>query len=896
MIRLRTFSAVTLERDGIPMTGRNTQRRRLALLVFLASARRKPVSRDRLLGLLWPESDADRGRHALAQLIYELRRDLGQSVIVGSDDLRLDESCITSDVAEFEDALQQGSMERVVSVYTGPFLDGFFVSDASEFERWAEERRGELATKYLHALETLAVVATDQGRFSGAVEYRRRAAALDPLSARQALALMRALVRAGDRPAAIRHAQIYAQLVRGELDVDADPSITDLAAELSRPAPATSIAQKEAPPQPATVRHEDVSPSPPQSQPPVADVPLAAARRWTQVRPSVVVMSIAALLVVVAGAFGVFHSGTAVPRRIVLGELASEDTVLSLAAREVVRAELEHTPDVSVVSDAAVVSTLRLMKLDPSTRLTEAVADDVALRNGVPLVVVGRIANFGGGIEIVTRLLDPSRSNPVAVLSASPSAKEEVVRSLAEMGAELRARVTRAKVESGPALPAVTTSSLEALRNYALARAALARVDRPTAINYAEAAVAHDSTFALAHYVLGDLLWYIDRERHAEEHLRRAFALSARLPLRERLLVQARYAQLVLDRPDSALAFWRALRAAYPGDALGYEGTVWADLAVGAYQDAAVAADSALRLDSTSAPQVRNRMIALLALRDTTEALALTRGIGARWPYLEQQALMAGYLMRADLRGLQRLMDSIAPPMAHGRPNTELAPTRQALLLALGRIREAANYESVVTATLHAQFAIRAELFQAHAELTLGGGSPEKGRELLHSAIARLDSTDLSPPATARLGELAACVAAAAGDRSSLASLRAIVANRDAGRNLRSHLLAQLTIDAADAFVRREYESSIRLLDHTRAQGFYGRSEGALALLEADALRLAGRVPRADSLYALVSTPGQLRDDGDVWLSLRPIAIASISPGVRSRMVSATLTVSDGAR
>src|SRR5690242_14715516 len=220
MIRLRTFAAVTLERDGLPMTGRNTQRRRLALLVFLASARRKPVSRDRLLGLLWPERDAERARHALAQLVYELRRDLGPSVIVnGGDDLLLDESCISSDVAEFEDAFQQGSMERVVAAYTGPFLDGFFVSDADEFERWAEERRRELATKYLHALETLAVVATDRGRFSGAVEYRRRAAALDPLSARQALALMQALVRAGDRPAAIRHAQVYAQLVRGELDV-----------------------------------------------------------------------------------------------------------------------------------------------------------------------------------------------------------------------------------------------------------------------------------------------------------------------------------------------------------------------------------------------------------------------------------------------------------------------------------------------------------------------------------------------------------------------------------------------------------------------------------------------------------------------------------------------------
>lgn len=888
MIRLRTFAAVTLERDGIPMTGRNTQRRRLALLVFLASARRNPVSRDRLLGLLWPERDAERARHALAQLVYELRRDLGQSVIVnGGDDLLLDESCITSDVTEFEDAFQQGSMERVVAVYTGPFLDGFFVSDADEFERWAEERRRELATKYLHALETLAVIATDRGRFSGAVEYRRRAAVLDPLSARQALALMQALVRAGDRPAAIRHAQVYAQLVRGELDLEADPSVTKLAAELSRPAAPADTVRQEVPP-PQRVR-QDPALIPAAASPlePSAAFAPVAPKRWLIARQPLALIALAALLVGSGVLFGIFRFTPApAPRRIVLGALASEDTVLSLAAREVVRAELERTSDVTVLSDAAVASTLRLMKLDPSTPLTEAVADDVALRTGAPLVVVGGIATLRGNLEVVTRLLEPSRPDPVAVLSARPRANEDVVSALSQIGAELRARVTKAHVESGAPLPAVTTSSLEALRNYALARAALARVDRPTAITYGEAAIAHDSAFALAHYLLGDLFWYIDKQHQAEEHLRRAFLSSERLPLRERLLVRARYAQVVLDRPDSALVFWRALRAAYPGEALGYEGTVWTDLAVGANEDAAAAADSALRLDSTSAPQVRNRMIALLALRDTTSALRLTRGAGARWPYLEQQALMAGYLIRADLRGLQRLIDSIAPPMTNGQPNKELAPTRQALLLALGRVREAASYESVVAATMHAQFAIRAELFQARAELTLGGGSPALGRALLHSAIARLDSTDLSAPATARLAELAASAAAAAGDRSALASLRAIVAARDAGRNLRSHVLAQLTIDAADAFVRHEYESSIRLLDRTRTQWFYGRSHGALALLEADALRLSGNGSRADSLYSLVSTPGKLPDDSDIWLSLRPIAIARMSSPAEARMAA----------
>src|SRR5438105_1108989 len=82
-----------------------------------------------------------------------------------------------------------------------------------------------VATKYLHALETLAAAATNCGDFSRAAELCLRVAALDPLSARRALAVMKALARAGDREAAIRHAQLYEQFVRCELDVHADPSV-----------------------------------------------------------------------------------------------------------------------------------------------------------------------------------------------------------------------------------------------------------------------------------------------------------------------------------------------------------------------------------------------------------------------------------------------------------------------------------------------------------------------------------------------------------------------------------------------------------------------------------------------------------------------------------------------
>ena len=895
MIRLRTFGSVALERDGMTLTGRNSQRRRLALLVLLACARRKTVSRDRILGLLWSEREAERGRHTLAQLVYELRRDLSASIIVGgAEDLFLDSTAMTSDVGDFEDAFQQGSMEQVAMLHTGAFLDGFFVSDAPEFERWVDERRREYATKYLHALETQAVVATDRGEFLVAAEYRRRAAALDPLSARHAVALMRSMARAGDRPAAIRHAQLHARLLRGELNADPDPSVMQFAAELSRMPESPSLQAPNEKGAVAAVESSSAAAEPDAGQiaaPPATSQDETVSRwRPSRIRRRMLVPATAITLLLLGTALWRAPRwsapGTA-PRVIVLGDIAASDSVMSLAAREIVRAELERTPDVVVLSDAAMASTLRLMKATPTTRISEPVAEDVAVRNGVPLVLVGRIASLGNGIEIVARLIDVQHASALAVLATTSRGDADIVPSVARLAAELRDRVSRAQVSTTAPLPAVTTSSLAALRAYTLARASLARVDRPAAIAYGEAAVAHDSDFALAHYLLGDLFWYVDQEHRAEQHLRRAFDLSERLPVREQLAVRARYTQLVLDRPDSALGYWRALRAAYPGEPLGYEGAVWDDLAIGAYEDAAAAADSALRLDSTAAPQVRNRMLALVALGDTTRALTLTRGAGGRWPYLEQQVLVARYLLRADISGLERLVDSIAPPLVHGRPNLEMAPLRQPMLLSLGRIEEARTYADLVVARLHAQFALRAELLQAFGELSLGG-SPDRGRALLRAAVTRLDSTDLSPPATARLAEMAAGVAAMAGNRGAIGDIRRIVAKRDAGRGLRSHSYAQLTISAAEALIRGDYENAARLLDRTQKARFFGRSQDVLLLLDAEAVERLGNRSRADSLYRLVASPAGRNDVGDVWLTLRPVAVRALERS--RRLASARLS------
>ena len=196
MYRLETLGSLALA-DG-PAAAVTTQRRRLALLALLAVAGERGLTRDKLVAYLWPDSPSDNARHALEQLLYELRRQLGEPVLLGPDPLRLNPEIITSDVTQFRQAIASGAPAEAVDLYRGPFLDGFFLSDAGEFERWAEEERSQLAGKYARALECLADAARDSNDYAAEIGWRRRLVAMDQLNGGSALRLMHALASAGD--------------------------------------------------------------------------------------------------------------------------------------------------------------------------------------------------------------------------------------------------------------------------------------------------------------------------------------------------------------------------------------------------------------------------------------------------------------------------------------------------------------------------------------------------------------------------------------------------------------------------------------------------------------------------------------------------------------------------
>lgn len=225
---LHLLGSPVLRGPNGPVTGRASYRRRMALLSILALARGRPVGRERIIGLLWPEHPSDGARHALSEALYVLRKDLSDALfVVVGDEIALNAAVMASDVAGFEEAIESSRAEDAIRAYGGPFLDGFYVSDAPEYERWLDHERDRLARLYAQMLESLAVAAESGGEWASAAEWWRRLAAHDRYSSRVALRLVRALDAAGDRMAALRFAGAHAVLLREELGGDPDRELTE---------------------------------------------------------------------------------------------------------------------------------------------------------------------------------------------------------------------------------------------------------------------------------------------------------------------------------------------------------------------------------------------------------------------------------------------------------------------------------------------------------------------------------------------------------------------------------------------------------------------------------------------------------------------------------------------
>jgi DNA-binding SARP family transcriptional activator/Flp pilus assembly protein TadD len=221
---------------------RASQQRRMALLALVATAPGASISRDRLLGLLWPDRDERTARHLLADSLYVLRQALGDDAFITTGEAVRLSGGLHVDVTEFNQALSDERWGDALALYRGDFLDGFFVRDAADFDQWALTQRTHLRDLATRAASAWARELERAGQINEAVTAAERALALAPLDENVFRDLVKLLIASGNRARAESIARSFKQRLEDELGVSPSAeTMSALRSTRARPGAVDSI-------------------------------------------------------------------------------------------------------------------------------------------------------------------------------------------------------------------------------------------------------------------------------------------------------------------------------------------------------------------------------------------------------------------------------------------------------------------------------------------------------------------------------------------------------------------------------------------------------------------------------------------------------------------------------
>jgi DNA-binding SARP family transcriptional activator/tetratricopeptide (TPR) repeat protein len=208
--------------------------RAVALVAFLAVRAGSPQSRQRIAGLLWPDSTDAQALTNLRRELHHLRQVLGDeaSLVVTPRDLcwcdtqtcRVDVRVFDNERAAAMAAAAAGEDDGIlvhaaaaVAAYRGELLPGVY-------EDWLLDARSQLERQCVELCDLVCAARARTGDLTGAVQAARRRVQLQPLEEVGYRTLMELQADLGDRAGAVSTYHHCASVLERELGVAPDPA------------------------------------------------------------------------------------------------------------------------------------------------------------------------------------------------------------------------------------------------------------------------------------------------------------------------------------------------------------------------------------------------------------------------------------------------------------------------------------------------------------------------------------------------------------------------------------------------------------------------------------------------------------------------------------------------
>ncbi|HUF49301.1 MAG TPA: BTAD domain-containing putative transcriptional regulator [Longimicrobiales bacterium] len=537
MLQFHVLGTVDLRDDGRREIRGLSQSKLFGLLSYLVLA--KPYGyqrRDRLAALFWPELDDAHARAALSRAIYQLRSVLGADVIIsrGDEALLIARSQLRCDAVLMEELHAAREWRQALELYHGDLLAGLHVASAdSDFDLWLEERRADLrrtaADAAWHLVEQME--ATD--RLDDAVRYARRFIALRPGEETALRHVLQLLDRAGDKAAAAGVYREFANRLASEFELEPSAETRQLL-ERIRARATDPVASTTAPPAHAA----SLPAADPAAVRPVATQPVRRTRTMWYAVAAVVALTIGLR-------FAWAHDDP-------LPTLAVGHITSALPADSIAGFTTLLTINMGRIQSLDVVSERRISELQAVHRDRSAI--ELARLAGADEVLEGVLSRRGGELRLDVRRITirDGRTRKAYTIEG---------RDLFQLADLLAEHIAR---DLGLAAPAqrreATTTSIIAYHLYEQGLKTFNEGDRQGALRFFNAALAEDSTFAMA-----ALYAALAADGHAGELvMQRAVRLAEHAGERERLLINALWSARMLD---PRLAMWaESLAYRYPNE------------------------------------------------------------------------------------------------------------------------------------------------------------------------------------------------------------------------------------------------------------------------------------------------------------------------------------------
>ena len=207
-----------------------------------------------------------------------------------------------------------------------------------------------------------------------------------------------------------------------------------------------------------------------------------------------------------------------------------------------------------------------------SDTLDEETARLVSVREGIKIVMAGKIEEENGGYTLYVRAVDPKGGEVLASVDVGAESKLDVLAAVGTLAGDLREELGDKSLDQDDLeiTETFTAMSLEAVREYDTAQQLQYNAKYEQAIEHYRAAVEHDPDFGRAYSgwaVAARSLGLLDE---ADEAWEQAMANLGSMTERERLRTQGMYYWGVTRNVQKAIETYETLVEKYPADHVGH--------------------------------------------------------------------------------------------------------------------------------------------------------------------------------------------------------------------------------------------------------------------------------------------------------------------------------------